>query len=366
MTFERQGPLVGLRVVELGAVGPGPHAAMILADLGADVVRIDRPGPGTYLGSADASDPMLRGRRRVVADLKTEEGRSIVRRLVERADILLEGYRPGVAERLGVGPDDLLTINPRLVYGRATGWGQTGPMASKAGHDMNYMSLTGALHAIGDPDEGPPPPLNLVGDYGGGSMLLLAGVLAASWQVGRTGRGQIVDAAMVDGVALLTQKIWTWLAQGEWTDRRRANFIDGGAPWYRTYRCSDGKYMAVCAVEPAFYAQLLRGLDLDATDLPDQRDTSGYPTLHETFESVFLTRTRDEWAVLFEKYDACTTPVLSWSEAAENQVLRDRETLVVVNGVPQAGVAPRFSETPGTIPPPLADPVSLEEVLATW
>jgi alpha-methylacyl-CoA racemase len=339
---------------------------MILADLGADVVRIDRPGRGTYLGQADATDPMLRGRQRVVANLKTDEGLATVKRLVERADVLMEGYRPGVAERLGVGPEDLLAVNPRLVYARATGWGQSGPLSSKAGHDMNYMSLTGALHAIGRADEGPPPPLNLVGDYGGGSMLLLAGILAASWNVARTGRGQVVDAAMVDGVTLLTQKIWTWMAQGQWVDERESNFIDGGSPWYRTYRCSDGKYMAVCPVEPTFYAELLVGLELDAEQLPPQRDRGGYPLLHETFEKVFLTRTRDEWTAVFDQLDACTTPVLSWGEAAENAALRERETIVVVDGVPQSGVAPRFSETPGAVPPPMQDPIPLEDVLSGW
>lgn len=365
MTDEGAGPLAGLRVVELGAVGPGPHAAMILADLGADVVRIDRPG-GSQLGRPDASDPMLRGRRRVDADLKTVEGLEILRKLITQADVLLEGYRPGVAERLGVGPDDLLAINPRLVYARATGWGQTGAMASRAGHDMNYMSLTGALHALGPADECPPPPLNLIGDYGGGSMLLLAGVLAASWNVARTGKGQVVDAAMVDGVTLLSQKIWSWLAQDLWTDARAANFIDGGSPWYRTYRCGDGKFMAVCAIEPQFYADLLTGLELDAADLPPQRDPASFPVLAETFEKAFATRTRDEWAAVFEQLDACTTPVLSWTEAAQNRYLLDRETIVVRDGVPQSGVAPRFSRTPGRVPAPMQAPIPVDDVLASW
>ena len=251
------GPLAGLRVIELAAVGPGPFAAMILADLGADVVRVDRPG-GRQLGRPDASDPMLRGRRRVDANLKTEPGRETVFRLIPQADVLMEGYRPGVAERLGVGPAECLSVNPRLVYARATGWGQTGPLAQRAGHDINYMALTGALNAIGPRDQCPPPPLNLVGDYGGGGMLLLAGILAALWHAGRSGRGQVVDAAMVDGVSLLSQKVWSWLAQGLWTDEREANFIDGYAPWYRTYACADGRFMAVGAIEPQFYAELLR------------------------------------------------------------------------------------------------------------
>jgi alpha-methylacyl-CoA racemase len=364
-TTESFGPLAGLRVIELGAVGPGPHAGMILADLGADVVRVDRPS-GTQLGRPDATDPMLRGRRRVDANLKTPEGLEIVHALVAEADVVLEGYRPGVAERLGVGPDEMLELNPRLVYARATGWGQTGSLAHKAGHDMNYMSLTGALHALGAADDVPRPPLNLVGDYGGGSMLLMIGVLAGVWNVERTGQGQVVDAAMVDGVSLLSQKVWSWLNQDRWVDERESNFIDGGSPWYRCYRCADGEFMAVCAVEPQFYADLLVGLELDPASLPDQRDPAGYPLLHATFEKVFLSRTRDEWTEIFEPLDACTTPVLSWSEAAQNKALLERENIVVVDGVPQCGVAPRFSRTPGKVPPPLADPIPLEEVLSGW
>jgi alpha-methylacyl-CoA racemase len=364
-TTESFGPLTGLRVIELGAVGPGPHAGMILADLGADVVRVDRPS-GTQLGRPDATDPMLRGRRRVDANLKAPEGLEIVRALIAEADVVLEGYRPGVAERLGVGPDEMLELNPRLVYARATGWGQTGSLAHKAGHDMNYMSLTGALRALGGADDVPRPPLNLVGDYGGGSMLLMIGVLAGVWNVERTGRGQVVDAAMVDGVSLLSQKVWSWLNQDRWVDERESNFIDGGSPWYRCYRCSDGEFMAVCAVEPQFYADLLKGLELDPATLPDQRDPAGYPQLHVTFEKLFLSKTRDEWTTIFEPLDACTTPVLSWAEAAQNKDLLERENIVVVDGVPQCGVAPRFSRTPGKVPPPLADPIPLDEVLTGW
>jgi alpha-methylacyl-CoA racemase len=359
------GPLAGLRVIELSAVGPGPHAGMILADLGADVVRIDRPG-GRQLGRPDASDPMLRGRRRVDANLKTERGQQTVLALVRRADVLMEGYRPGVAERLGVGPDECLAVNPRLVYARATGWGQTGPMADRAGHDINYMSLTGALNAIGRADEPPPPPLNLVGDYGGGSMLLLAGVLAALWHAGRTGQGQVVDVAMVDGVTLLSQKIWSWMAQDMWTDERESNFIDGHSPWYRTYACADGRYMAVAAIEPQFYEQLLQGLGLAGEDLPAQRDPGGYPVLTKRFTEVFATRTRDEWAKIFAGLDACTTPVLSWHEAPHHPHIAERQTLVTADGLTQVAPAPRFSRTPAKLPPPMADPVGVDEVLAGW
>lgn len=361
----KPGPLSGLKVIELSAVGPGPHAAMFLADFGADVVRIDRPG-GEQLGRPDATDPMLRGRRRVDANLKTDEGRQTLFRLVEHADVILEGYRPGVAERLGVGPDVLLGVNPRLVYARATGWGQEGPYANWGGHDINYMSLTGALNALGRADECPPPPLNLVGDYGGGSMLLLAGVLAAVWNAGRTGRGQVVDAAMVDGVVALSQKIFSFLAQDRWVDRRESNTIDGHSPWYRTYRCADGKFMAVGAVEGKFYANLLTGLGLADADLPAQRDETGYPLLHKTFEEAFATRSRDEWAAVFDELDACTTPVLSWTEAPHHRQIRGRASIVRANGAYQSAPAPRFSGTPLDLPAPMADPIAVDDVLADW
>jgi alpha-methylacyl-CoA racemase len=359
------GPLSGLKVIELAAVGPGPHAGMFLADYGADVVRIERQG-GEQLGRPDASDPMLRGRRRVAANLKTEEGRRTLYRLVERADVLLEGYRPGVAERLGAGPDDLLAINARLVYARATGWGQEGPLAKLGGHDINYMSLTGALNAIGRKDEVPPPPLNLVGDYGGGSMLLLIGLLAALWNVERTGQGQVVDSAMVDGVVTLSQKIWSFLAQDRWVDERHSNLIDGYSPWYRTYRCADGKFMAVGAIETKFFANLLLGLGLAEEDLPAQRDVSGFPLLTKRIEEAFATRTRDEWAEIFSELDACATPVLSWSEAPHHPHIAGRSTIVHAHGAYQTAPAPRFSGTPTTLPEPMADPVPLEEILESW
>jgi alpha-methylacyl-CoA racemase len=359
------GPLSGLKVIELAAVGPGPHAGMFLADYGADVVRIDRPG-GEQLGRPDATDPMLRGRRRVEANLKCDEGKQTLFRLVEHADVLLEGYRPGVAERLGVGPADLHAINPKLVYARATGWGQQGPYANWGGHDINYLSLTGALNALGRRDECPPPPLNLVGDYGGGSMLLLTGLLAAVWHAERTGQGQVVDAAMVDGVVSLSQKIWSFLAQDRWTDERDNNMIDGHAPWYRTYRCADGKFMAVGAVEAKFYANLLLGLGLDAADLPAQRDESGYPELTKRIEDAFATRTRDEWAAIFDELDACTTPVLSWGEAPHHPQIAERASIVHAHGAYQAAPAPRFSGTPLDLPEPMQDPIPVDDVLKGW
>ena len=283
------GPLDGLRVVELAGLGPGPHAAMVLGDLGADVVRVDRPQPGFTL-AADQPDYLLRNRRSVTADLKSQAGRDLVLRLAARADVLLEGLRPGVAERLGVGPEQCQAVNPGLIYGRMTGWGQDGPLAARSGHDLNYISLTGALHAIGRAGQPPTVPLNLVGDFGGGSMFLVTGVLAALWERQRSGRGQVVDAAMVDGVSVLTQMMWAFRGAGTWTDDRDANLLDGGAPFYDTYTCADGRWIAVGALEPQFYAALLKGLGLDGEDLPPQLDPSGWPQLRARFTAVIVTR----------------------------------------------------------------------------
>ena len=360
------GPLVGLRVVELAGIGPGPHAAMVLADLGADVVRVDRPSGGLQLGDPGRPDPTLRGRRRVSADLKDPAGRETVLRLVEHADVLIEGYRPGVAERLGVGPADCHARNPRLVYGRMTGWGQDGPLAQAAGHDINYISLTGALHAIGTAEGRPVLPLNLVGDFGGGSMLLLVGVLAALWEVRASGQGQVVDAAMVDGASLLMQMTWAFYGQGQWADVRGSNLLDGGTPFYDTYACQDGRHVAVGPLEPKFYARLLDGLGLDAATLPSQNDTAGWPTLRARFTAAFATRSRDEWVAVFDGTEACVTPVLALGEVAEHPHLKARSTVVAPDGVPQATPAPRFSRTPPTLPGPPAAPEDVESVLADW
>jgi alpha-methylacyl-CoA racemase len=359
------GPLVGLRVVELAGLGPAPHAAMVLADLGADVVRVDRPG-GLRLGVPTLPDPMLRGRRQVAADLKDPAGRETVLRLVERADVLIEGYRPGVAERLGVGPVDCHARNPRLVYGRMTGWGQDGPLAQRAGHDINYLSLTGALHAIGRARNRPVPPLNLVADFGGGSMLLLVGVLAALWEVRSSGRGQVVDAAMVDGASVLMQMIWALYGQGRWTDERETNLLDGGTPYYDTYACADGRYVAVGPLEPQFYEQLVGGLGFDPTDLPAQNDPEGHPTLRARFTAAFATRTRDEWVSAFDGTDACVTPVLALGEVADHPHVKARGTVVAADGVLQAAPAPRFSRTPATLPGSPSEPEDVETVLADW
>lgn len=337
-----RGPLQGVRVVELAGIGPGPHAAMVLADLGADVVRVERPGAISGAGEADVS---LRGRRWVRADLKDDADRSRVMSLVEKADVLIEGFRPGVAERLGVGPDECLARNPRLVYGRMTGWGQEGPLAPRAGHDLNYLSMTGALAAMGRAEDPPAPPLNLVADYGGGSMLLLVGVLAGLVERERSGLGQVVDAAMVDGVSLLAQLVWSMRSMGAWSGPRGSNLLDGGAPFYDCYTCADGRFVAVAALEPPFYAALLSGLGLADADLPAQYDPRGWPRLREVLAEALGTRTRDEWTEVFEGTDACVTPVLTWDEAATHGHLVDRGTLLEVDGVVQAAPAPRFSRT---------------------
>jgi alpha-methylacyl-CoA racemase len=358
----RSGPLAGLRVVELAGIGPGPHAAMVLADLGADVVRVDRPGAG----AGAAADPTLRGRRRLAADLKDPGDKAAVLDLVERADVLIEGYRPGVTERLGIGPADCHARNPKLVYARMTGWGQDGPLAQRAGHDINYISLTGLLHAIGRPGERPVPPLNLVGDFGGGSMLLLVGVLSALWEAQRSGQGQVVDAAMVDGASLLGQMFWGFLAQKMWVDQPGVNMLDGGAPFYDTYTCADGRHVAVGAIEPQFYAALLTGLGLTGADLPGQHDRDRWPELKARFAEVFATRSRDDWAGVFAGTDACVTPVLAFGEVAAHPHLAARATLVDPAGVPQAAPAPRFSRTGTTVPEPAAAPEDAAAILADW
>ncbi|WP_394550645.1 CaiB/BaiF CoA transferase family protein [Agromyces sp. MMS24-JH15] len=342
------GPLAGIRVLELGGIGPAPHAAMVLADLGADVVRLERAG-ALRVGDDERPDQTMRSRRRVELDLASREGVDAALALVDRADVVIEGYRPGVAERLGLGPDACLARNPRLVYGRITGWGQDGPRAGEAGHDLNYLALTGGLHAIGRAGEPPAPPLNLVADFGGGSMLVVAGVLAALVERATSGRGQVVDAAMVDGASVLLQLAWSMRSVGAWRDDREANLLDGGAPFYDTYACADGGYVAVGALEPRFYAQLVEGLaDADAIDvdeLPDRDDPRAWPALRAAFAAAFATASRDEWAERFAGTDACVTPVLTFAEAAADPHLAARGTLAPVGGVVQAAPAPRFSRS---------------------
>jgi alpha-methylacyl-CoA racemase len=357
------GPLAGVRVVEVAGIGPGPFCAMLLADLGAEVLRVERPAAG-----AQAWPTLFaRGRRSVVVDLKHPAGAGVVLDLVAVADALVEGFRPGVAERLGIGPDPCLARNPRLVYGRVTGWGQQGPLARAAGHDIDYIALAGALHPVG-PAGGPPvPPLNLVGDFGGGGMLLALGVVAALLEAGRSGRGQVVDAAMVDGAALLTTELHELLAAGLWSDQRGTNLLDGGAPFYGVYQTADGRHLAVGALEPAFWAELLERVGLDDADLPAQLDRDGWPVLRERLAAVFRTRTRDEWCRLLEGTDACVAPVLSLLEAPAHPHNQARGTFVEVGGVVQPAPAPRFSRTPCADPEPPVEPSDhREQTLAAW
>ncbi|MGV0810193.1 CaiB/BaiF CoA transferase family protein [Mycolicibacterium setense] len=352
----RGGPLAGIRIVELAGIGPGPHAALLLADLGADVVRVQRPGQ--VAGHPDR--PQWRGRTIVEADLKSQAAVDATLGLIEKAEVLIESFRPGVAERLGLGPDIALERNPRLVYARMTGWGQHGPMADRAGHDINYISLTGVLHAIGRSGERPVPPLNMVGDFGGGSMFLIFGILAALIERHRSGTGQVIDAAMIDGTLALSHIIWALRGADQWSDERGANLLDTGMAFYDTYETSDGKYMAVGAIEPQFYAQLLAGLELDPAFLPQQHDPDGQHQLRKAFADKFRTKTRAEWASRFDGTDACCTPVLTFSEAERNAHIVARGGLTEIEGVVQHAPAPRFSRTPGgapTPPPPTSTPI---------
>ncbi len=356
------GPLAGIRVLELAGIGPGPFCAMVLADLGADVLRVERPG-----GGAPVDELLLRGRPAVAIDLTHPDGVAAVLDLADRADALLEGFRPGVTERLGVGPDAALARNPRLVYGRVTGWGRDGPLAHAAGHDIDYIALAGCLALLGRAGQPPAPPLNLVGDYAGGGLLLALGVVAALLEARRSGRGQVVDAAMVDGTALLMTLFHGLAAAGLWRRQREANLLDGGAPFYATYETADGRYVAVGALEPAFYAELLAGLGLaDDPALAAQMDRARWPAARRRLAAAFRTRTRDEWCALFDGRDACVAPVLSLDEAAAHPHNRARGTFVEVAGVVQPAPAPRFSRTPCAAPSPPRRPSDPAEPLAAW
>ncbi|MEU8752985.1 CaiB/BaiF CoA transferase family protein [Streptomyces chartreusis] len=346
-TTPGQGPLTGVRVVELAGIGPGPFAAMLLADLGADVVRVDRPG-GTGLAIDTEYDITNRNKRSVIVDLKSPDGPARVLDLAARADILIEGYRPGVAERLGVGPEACHARNPALIYGRMTGWGQDGPLAERAGHDIAYIAVTGTLGMIGNPDEPPAVPANLVGDYAGGSLYLVVGVLAALHHARATGAGQVVDAAIVDGTAHLSAMIHGMLAAGGWQDRRGANLLDGGCPYYGTYETADGRYMAVGALEPQFYDEFLRLLGVE--DFASARkDFSRWGELRDAVAARFKSRTRDEWTAVFEGSDACVAPVLSLREAPRHPHLAARGTFTDHGGITQPAPAPRFSATPTAV-----------------
>lgn len=356
------GPLAGIRVVEFAGIGPAPFACLLLAELGAEVVRVDRPGGGGVAGAP--LEALNRSRPCVAIDLKSEDGRDLARRLVDRADVLVEGLRPGVMERLGLGPDECLARNPGLVYGRMTGWGQTGPLAERAGHDITYAAITGALHVCGTAEK-PVPPVNVLADFGGGSLYLVAGVLAALLARIRTGEGQVVDAAMVDGAASLVTMVYGLFGAGAWVDRRQANLLDGGAPFYDTYECADGRWVAVGALEPQFFAQLVAGLGV--TPPGHQLDPATWPALRAAFAAAFAARDRAQWLAVFDGTDACVAPVLSLAEAPEHPHLRARGVFTEVDGVTQPRVAPRFSATPVPEPVAASGPgADSREVLAAW
>lgn len=340
------GPLHGLRILELGGIGPVPYAGLLLSDLGADVIRIDRPIPGSLSGWAKPSyDVLARGRRRLAVDLKNPRGVELVLQLVASCDALIEGFRPGVAERLGLGPDDCERVNPKLVFGRMTGWGQDGPLANVVGHDVNYISLTGALHAIGKKDEPPTIPLNVIGDFGGGAMFLALGVVSALFEASRSGRGQVVDAAMVDGASSLVAFMHAAVGAGYWEDERESNMLDGAAHFYNVYETKDGRYVSIGSIEPQFYAELLEKTGLASESLPDQNDKTGWPTMRDRMAAVFVTKTRDEWVEIMDGSSVCFAPVLSVTEAPMHPHNQARKTFVEVDGVVQPGPAPRFARS---------------------
>jgi alpha-methylacyl-CoA racemase len=347
------GPLAGIKVLEFEAIGPAPFCGMLLADMGADVLVVDRAADsGLGLERERWYDVMMRGKRSVTLDLKNGNGKEAALQLIARADVLIEGFRPGVMERLGLGPDEALKANPRLVYGRMTGWGQDGPLAPRAGHDINYIALAGVLHAFGRKGELPAPPLNLIGDFGGGGMLLGFGVACALIEASRSGRGQVVDAAMVDGTALLAAMFHGFLRANQWSEERGVNILDTGAPWYDVYQTKDEKYVCIGAIEAKFFAELLSRMELP--DLPAQHDRSRWPEMRRRFAEAFRTKTRDEWCRVFEGSDACFAPVLSWSEARRDPHNVSRKTFIDIGSVAQPAPAPRFSRTPAAVhrPPP--------------
>ena len=362
------GPLTGVKVVELAGLGPGPFAAMMLADMGADVIKVDRSSAARG-GNPDAppADVLHRNRQSIAVDLKNSDGLETVLRLVEQADVLIEGFRPGVCERLGIGPDVCLARNPKLVFGRMTGWGQDGPMAERAGHDINYIALSGTLSMIGRAGDTPVPPINLVGDFGGGGMLLAVGVLAALHESKSSGQGQVVDAAMVDGAALLASMMYGLSAMGLWGGGRGANLLDTGAHFYEVYRTADDKFVSIGGIEPQFYAELLERLELDPEAMPGQHDATRWPESKAIIAERVATKTRDEWDVVFEGSDACYAPVLEPAEAMVHPHNVERGTFVNVAGVDQPAPAPRFSRTPSATPmPPAHAGQHTDDALARW
>jgi alpha-methylacyl-CoA racemase len=352
----------------MGGIGPAPFAGALLGDLGADVLRIDRIArPGTEPDLPPRFDFYNRNKRSVALDLKQSAAVASVLHLVAQADALIEGFRPTVMERLGLGPEPCLAVNPRLVYGRMTGWGQEGPIAQEAGHDINYLALTGALHCLGDADRPPPPPLNLVADLGGGALYLVVGLLAAAMEVRQSGKGQTIDVAMIDGVTHLMSAFQAFRQQGSWTGRRSDNIVDGGAPFYRSYTTSDGKFVAVGAIEPQFYSSLLKVMGIDGEPLPNQNDRAAWPEMRERFAKIFATRTRDEWVAIAAGRDACLAPVLTIDEAPDHPQMQSRKVYAKFDGVRHPGPAPRFSRTPSALSRPSPRPGGdSRQALADW
>jgi alpha-methylacyl-CoA racemase len=364
-----KGPLAGLRIIEMAGIGPAPFAAMLLADMGAEIIRVDRRDAADLglPGRETKFEVLHRGRRSLAVDLKHERGRAVVKRLTAQADAIIEGFRPGVMERLGLGPDDLLAVNPKLIFGRMTGFGQEGPMAQSAGHDINYISLAGVLHTIGRKDQAPVPPLNLVGDFGGGGMFLAFGVVCALLEARRSGKGQVVDAAMVDGAAYLMALTYGMYAQGSWRDERGANVLDTGSPWYEVYQTKDAKWLSVGAIEQRFYAEFVAKLGLTMAELPQQHDRSGWPDLRRRFAEAIASRTRNEWERIFAGSDACVAPVLSLKEVGTFEHNKVRGTFEIRDGVMQPAPAPRFSRTACEMgSPPRPRGADSQAVLSDW
>ena len=358
------GPLAGIKVVEMAGIGPGPFCAMMLSDMGAEVIRVDRLA---HKGSGHRANVLNRGRRSIAVDLKNPDGVAAVQQLIDGADVVIEGFRPGVMERLGLGPDTCLARNPRLIFGRMTGWGQSGPLAPAAGHDINYISIGGALGAMGYSDRPPAPPLNLVGDFGGGAMYLLAGVLAALVERGTSGKGQVIDAAMTDGTASLLSPFYGMMAMGMWTKERMDNRLDGGAHYYGSYACADGKFISIGSIEPQFYALLLELCEIDDPEFAKQNDKQHWTSLRGKLEALFMTRTRDQWCTLLEGTDVCFAPVLDLQEAPQHPHNVARQSFVEIDGVTQPAPAPRFSRTPTSVQAPAAMAGEhSEEILNDW
>lgn len=358
------GPLAGIKVVEMAGIGPGPFCAMMLSDMGAEVIRVDRLA---HKGSGHRANVLNRGRRSIAVDLKNPDGVAAVQQLIDGADVVIEGFRPGVMERLGLGPDTCLARNPRLIFGRMTGWGQSGPLAPAAGHDINYISIGGALGAMGYSDRPPAPPLNLIGDFGGGAMYLLAGVLAALVERGTSGQGQVIDAAMTDGTASLLSPFYGMMAMGMWTKERMDNRLDGGAHYYGSYACSDGKFISIGSIEPQFYALLLELCEIDDPEFAKQNDKQHWASLRGKLEALFVTQTRDHWCALLEGTDVCFAPVLDLQEAPQHPHNLARQSFIEIDGVTQPAPAPRFSRTPTTVQAPAAMAGEhSEEILNDW